>query len=435
MALRTVRFWHPSGSTIVVGTFQVPLGLLTPSALTPSDSATYRVRLKVADSTGLTLYEETWREAVSALALSRGRSAASAESFTFAVAPGRYLLRVEIEDSSSGIVGSEQKVIAAYDAAPFFSDLVAASGIRALQPGESGGRGSIEKASLAITTASDVTILPSNPVIYYYAEAYPAEVFDSAEVQFRILDESGRALVVTPPVRRRYPPEGGLETGRLDVRGLPPGSYRLVLRVASTDTSLERVANFSMGRAVVETQARPLAPVSGRFVEMGEAALDSLFGPLGYVLSERERGVYETLPLEGKRRFFSEAFRRRDPTPATPENEFEQEFMRRVERANELFGERSAAGRPGWLTDPGRIYLKYGPPDEKYGSPVSASGRAWQLWKYTSTGSRPHRYIFWDESGFENYVLLHTDNRNEPSRPHWETIVGTDAAEEILRFF
>ena len=51
---------------------------------------------------------------------------------------------------------------------------------------------------------------------------------------------------------------------------------------------------------------------------------------------------------------------RRDPTPDTVENEFREEYFRRVMYANERFGGRI----PGWKTDRGRIYIVYGPPDE-----------------------------------------------------------------------
>jgi len=43
------------------------------------------------------------------------------------------------------------------------------------------------------------------------------------------------------------------------------------------------------------------------------------------------------------------------------ENEFKEEHYRRIAYANENF----ASGIPGWKTDRGRIYITYGPPDEK----------------------------------------------------------------------
>src|SRR5208337_4557486 len=44
----------------------------------------------------------------------------------------------------------------------------------------------------------------------------------------------------------------------------------------------------------------------------------------------------------------------------SPENEFREEHYRRIAYANEHF----AAGKPGWKTDRGRIYIAWGKPDE-----------------------------------------------------------------------
>ena len=46
----------------------------------------------------------------------------------------------------------------------------------------------------------------------------------------------------------------------------------------------------------------------------------------------------------------------RDPDPDTEENEFKQEFFERMAYANEHF----SSGKPGRLTDRGRIYIKFG---------------------------------------------------------------------------
>ena len=47
------------------------------------------------------------------------------------------------------------------------------------------------------------------------------------------------------------------------------------------------------------------------------------------------------------------------PNPDSPENEFREENYRRIAYANEHF----AAGKPGWKTDRGHMYIAYGKPD------------------------------------------------------------------------
>jgi GWxTD domain-containing protein len=80
-----------------------------------------------------------------------------------------------------------------------------------------------------------------------------------------------------------------------------------------------------------------------------------------YIISDEERKAFKQLSNDEERDQFIEAFwQRRDPTPDTEENEFKEEHYRRIEYANEHF----AAGIPGWKSDRGQMYIKFGPADE-----------------------------------------------------------------------
>jgi GWxTD domain-containing protein len=81
-----------------------------------------------------------------------------------------------------------------------------------------------------------------------------------------------------------------------------------------------------------------------------------------YIISDEERKAFGRLNTDEERENFIEQFwLRRDPTPDTEENEYREEHYRRIAYANETF----ASGIPGWKTDRGMIYVKFGPPDER----------------------------------------------------------------------
>src|SRR3974390_975016 len=83
---------------------------------------------------------------------------------------------------------------------------------------------------------------------------------------------------------------------------------------------------------------------------------------VAYIITDEERAAFKKLQTDEEREQFIEQFwLRRDPTPDSIENEFKEEHYRRIAYANENF----ASGIPGWKTDRGRIYITYGPPDEK----------------------------------------------------------------------
>ncbi len=80
-----------------------------------------------------------------------------------------------------------------------------------------------------------------------------------------------------------------------------------------------------------------------------------------WIITPEEMSAFKQLSNDEERDQFIEQFwLRRDPTPDTPENEYKEEHYRRIAYANEHF----AAGKAGWLTDRGRIYIVFGPPDE-----------------------------------------------------------------------
>ncbi len=80
-----------------------------------------------------------------------------------------------------------------------------------------------------------------------------------------------------------------------------------------------------------------------------------------YVITDEERGAFKKLSTDEEREQFIEQFwERRNPNPGSPENEFKEEYYRRIAYANEHY----ASGIPGWKADRGRIYIMYGPADE-----------------------------------------------------------------------
>lgn len=80
-----------------------------------------------------------------------------------------------------------------------------------------------------------------------------------------------------------------------------------------------------------------------------------------YIITRDEKKQFHSLINDQERNDFIENFwKKRDPDPATDENEFKDEYYKRIEEANHLF---KGDASPGWLTDRGRIYILLGPPD------------------------------------------------------------------------
>lgn len=81
---------------------------------------------------------------------------------------------------------------------------------------------------------------------------------------------------------------------------------------------------------------------------------------VAYIISDAEKDYFLSLKSDSERDRFIEAFwKLRDPTVETEENEYRIEHYLRLKLANDRYGE---AGRPGRLTDMGRVRIILGQP-------------------------------------------------------------------------
>ena len=79
-----------------------------------------------------------------------------------------------------------------------------------------------------------------------------------------------------------------------------------------------------------------------------------------WIITDQELQAFKSLSNDEERDQFIEAFwQRRNPNPDSPENEYRELHYQRIAYANEHF----AAGKPGWRTDRGHIWIAYGKPD------------------------------------------------------------------------
>jgi GWxTD domain-containing protein len=130
--------------------------------------------------------------------------------------------------------------------------------------------------------------------------------------------------------------------------------------------------------------------------KLGPAHSDFL-SQVGYIITKEERKIFLELPADGRDDFIAEFWARRDPDTDTAVNEYRFEYEDRVKKAALMF---HGEGRPGWLTDRGRIFILFGPPSERQTNPMEISGNCRELWYY---GSFP--VIFIDEHCSGNFIL------------------------------
>jgi len=170
-----------------------------------------------------------------------------------------------------------------------------------------------------------------------------------------------------------------------------------------------------------------------RLVSKLDPVSEEFYSKVRYIMTKEESKIFLELPPSTRAEFIEEFWERRNPTPGTEKNNFKKAYYTRIEEANRLF---RGGGRPGWLQDRGRIYILFGPPNERQTNPmggrnidpyedtrdqttsrqVAAGEKPSEIWIYYNLFSsllKPQvvRIVFVDTYGTGDYQL--TSNLNE----------------------
>jgi GWxTD domain-containing protein len=149
------------------------------------------------------------------------------------------------------------------------------------------------------------------------------------------------------------------------------------------------VSVFSLLSCSVATRVK-LDPASQEFFEYARL-----------IMSKQEKDIFNHLPdPESRKAFIRDFWEKRDPDLDTDINEFQEEFYRRIDYANERFIE----GIPGWKTDRGRIFIYFGEPDQIQTQPMISS--------YDSALAGYHGYILWQYYRY-SFAVMFVDKRGD----------------------
>jgi GWxTD domain-containing protein len=162
----------------------------------------------------------------------------------------------------------------------------------------------------------------------------------------RVLDAGGRMVAEkrdTGPAGRRLS-----ASVSIDLASEPAGGYQLEVTAWQEGDAgaLIRTARFSIGWLRSSWLIDPS--------ELDDAA--------HFLLSAEEEEHFARLQVGERERFLEDFWKRRDPTPDTAENESRLDFQARIRHANLNFD--APGSERGMFADMGRVYIRYGEPDE-----------------------------------------------------------------------
>lgn len=181
-----------------------------------------------------------------------------------------------------------------------------------------------------------------------------------------------------------------------DTTGLARATVGLaaaLLPVGEEELRLETVGGAA------RTRVRFLVSFSSQWVITNYTEMVSL---LRYFDRQDLVAKLRNAPPEQRAQAWRDFWTATDPVPLTPENEALDTYLHRVQIANFRFQE---AGRPGWLTDRGEVFITLGEPDEVLDFSNSAVARgSLQTIRWTYNTLRL-LLLFQDLTGFGRFEL------------------------------
>jgi GWxTD domain-containing protein len=260
-----------------------------------------------------------------------------------------------------------------------------------------------------------------NPVLYYYCELYNLNsVNDSIYLQRRLLNSNG--IKVYEKTRIIFNNQQSIvDVGFINLNEYPTDSYSLEFTLkdksgAGSSVSKKKyfLVNPNIKKDFLINSTKDY--MSSEFGVLSNEECDDMFNKSKIIASSDELDQYEVLDsLDSKREFLFDFWRKRDDVPQTSINEFKVNYFSRIHIASERY---RTVTNPGYETDRGRVYARFGEPDEIDRHPNETDSKPYEIWYYHQIEGGVY-FVFGDYTGFNNYELLHSTLRGEINDPQW----------------
>lgn len=212
----------------------------------------------------------------------------------------------------------------------------------------------------------------------------------------------------------------------IDIKDLPSGNYYLVIEMRDRSNALICSKSWFFQRSNPSV-TYDMADISGVNVEntfvSNITEIDTLRKYIRFfepICTEIERdyssSLMKTDDVKTMQQFIFNFWSAR--SPMNPKQGFE-EYLAAVRRVNMSF---QTSSYPGYRTDRGYVFLKYGQPDKIMESPNEPGAYPYEIWHYYEVANqRNKRFVFMSKDAASNdYQLIHSDMVGEVNNPRWQ---------------
>ncbi len=221
----------------------------------------------------------------------------------------------------------------------------------------------------------------------YYIKNSIGEIIDKQD--WRLLDKIGVDMI---------------DWNVHNVLGLKDGDYTLYIEgVDGSDTA------YVSKKFFIKTY--DINPASLIFRNSDE---ENEYYHLEYLLAPKDLEYFNSLNLQAKKNYAKYFWLKNDQNPDTPYSEALADFVSKMKYVDTNFKEGNKKGRE---TDRGRIYLKYGKPDQIVRKGITQLYKPSEIWFYYSAGGIT--FAFSDITGVGKYILIYSSIVTQRTDPNW----------------
>ncbi len=213
-----------------------------------------------------------------------------------------------------------------------------------------------------------------------------------------------------------------------DIKGWPVNIYNLQI-IAEDKTSKQKdtvYQPFAVIEPIPDKVDQPLANKNDPYYSL---TLKERINLLSYIISPKQLSILKNLTAIGQENYLVQFWKEHDLSPTTPENEQRLEYVRRYIIANRLYSNNYSKDN-GWLSDRGRIYIKYGDYDEIDEVIAPRIGNSYEVWYYRTLDEGKF-FVFEDWSGNYDYRLVHSNVDGEIYSDTWQDILDQGTRMDI----
>lgn len=211
-----------------------------------------------------------------------------------------------------------------------------------------------------------------------------------------------------------------------DIEKLPSGNYNLVVEVRNEKNELvtsEKVFFQRVNTQVIEAKTDTAEPIALTY-DLPSDSLDYFLEALVPIANTLEykvlTGGKSKLTDEVKEQYFVNFWQTRYGINAIKEW---SKYRKKVAEVEQLFGN---SVKPGYMTDMGRVYIKYGKPNDKVEKLNEQGTYPYVIWHYYQTQNRSNvLFVFYHTSAVtQDFELIHSDMPGEITNRDWKYMLN-----------